>query len=59
MIAMKTFDYESADRWLQDNWSSIKAKQVRECQKNWHELMKVKKAHSPGSRSEQTKNDLR
>lgn len=43
MIAMKTFDYESADRWLQDNWSSIKAKQVRECQKNWHEMIREQK----------------
>ncbi|MGM0227977.1 hypothetical protein IGI39_004946 [Enterococcus sp. AZ135] len=41
---MKTFDYESANQWLQDNWSGIKAKQVRECQKTWHEMFKVQKS---------------
>lgn len=40
---MKTFDYESANKWLQENWSSIKAKQVRECQKTWHELIQEQK----------------
>ena len=40
---MRTFDYESANQWLQENWSSIKAKQIRECQKTWHELIQEQK----------------
>lgn len=32
---MKTFDYESANQWLDENWSTIKAEQVRERQKAW------------------------
>lgn len=57
---MKIFDYESANQWLQENWSSIKAKQVRECQKTWHELIKEqKKLTRRQAISEQTKFDLR
>lgn len=41
---MRSFDSEAANKWLQDNWSSIKAKQVRERQKTWHELIKEQKS---------------
>ncbi|MGM0166969.1 hypothetical protein IGI39_001949 [Enterococcus sp. AZ135] len=45
---MRSFDSETANKWLQDNWSSIKAKQVRECQKTWREMIKVQKSSLAG-----------